>query len=102
LSRKRFDTAAAVSDANKARIAQLEADLARLESGTRLLEANTVEANTLKILHGLQGDVRVLFVLAFWFWLIKPMIEPVSQRALRSPRDGCRCRAGAAGVALGH
>jgi len=24
----------------------------------------------------LEGEVRTLFVLAIWFWLVKPMLEP--------------------------
>jgi hypothetical protein len=35
-------------------------------------ERQTMSAHIWK----LEGEVRTLFVLAIWFWLVKPMLEP--------------------------
>ncbi len=44
----------------------------------------------------LEGEVRTLFVLAIWFWLVKPMLEPY----LGSLPYGTLALATAAGLAL--
>ena len=41
-------------------------------------ERQTMSAHIWK----LEGEVRTLFVLAIWFWLVKPMLEPYGTLAL--------------------
>ena len=51
---------------------QLPEDRIQAHIGWLDRERQTMSAHIWK----LEGEVRTLFVLAIWFWLVKPMLEP--------------------------
>ena len=51
---------------------QLTEDRIQAHIGWLDRERQTMSAHIWK----LEGEVRTLFVLAIWFWLVKPMLEP--------------------------
>jgi hypothetical protein len=71
---------------------QLTEERIQAQLGWLERERQTMSAHIWK----LEGEVRTLFVLAIWFWLVKPMLEPY----LGSLPYGTLALAIAAGLAL--